>query len=130
MKRVTGIGGIFFKSSDPDKLREWYRAHLGIESDGDNGAASFHWREAEAPNPEGMTVWSAFPDTTKYFEPSASPFMINYRVANLDWLLGQLREEGVEVDSRIEKYDYGRFAWIMDPEGNRIELWEPPTAPK
>ncbi|HVS82246.1 MAG TPA: VOC family protein [Pyrinomonadaceae bacterium] len=128
MKRVTGIGGIFFKSSDPKKLREWYRDHLGIESEGESGA-SFHWREAEAPNQEGFTVWSAFPDTTKYFDPSAAPFMINYRVANLDWLLGQLHDEGVDVDPRIEEYEYGRFAWIMDPEGNRIELWEPP-APK
>ncbi len=130
MKRVTGIGGIFFKSKDPEGLREWYREHLGIESDGANGAASFHWREADDPEREGLTVWSAFPDNTSYFDPSKAPFMINYRVANLDWLLAQLREEGVAVDPKIEEYDYGRFAWIIDPEGNRIELWEPPVPPK
>jgi predicted enzyme related to lactoylglutathione lyase len=129
MKRVTGIGGIFFKSKDPDTLREWYRDHLGIESDGANGA-SFPWREADNPDREGLTIWSAFPDNTRYFDPSNAPFMINYRVANLDWLLAQLREEGVTVDPKIEEYEYGRFAWIMDPEGNRIELWEPPVPTK
>jgi predicted enzyme related to lactoylglutathione lyase len=129
MKRVTGIGGIFFKSKDPNTLRAWYREHLGVESDGANGAA-FQWREADQPDREGMTIWSAFPDDTRYFDPSAAPFMINYRVANLDWLLAQLREEGVAVDPKVEDSDYGRFAWIMDPEGNRIELWEPPAATK
>lgn len=126
MKRVTGIGGIFFKSEDPTRLREWYREHLGIESEGDSGA-SFHWREADDPEQKGFTVWSAFPANTRYFDPSKAPFMINYRVANLDWLLQQLRAEGVEADPRVEEYDYGRFAWIMDPDGNRIELWEPPA---
>ena len=124
MRRVTGIGGIFFKSKDPERLRQWYREHLGIESEGDS--ASFHWRDADQPQDEGLTVWSPFPHDTRYFEPSAAPFMINYRVADLDWLLTQLRDEGVEVDPRIEEYEYGRFAWIMDPKGNRIELWEPP----
>lgn len=124
MKRVTGIGGIFFKSKDPAHLREWYRDHLGIESEGESGA-SFHWREADSREAEGLTVWSPFPDDTRYFEPSTAPFMINYRVADLDWLLTQLRDEGVEVDPRVEEFEYGRFAWIMDPEGNRIELWEP-----
>ncbi len=125
MKRVTGIGGIFFKSKDPARLREWYRDHLGIESEGESGA-SFPWREVDKPEQHGLTVWSPFPQDTHYFNPSTAPFMINYRVANLDWLLTQLREEGIEVDPRIEQYEYGRFAWIMDPEGNRIELWEPP----
>jgi predicted enzyme related to lactoylglutathione lyase len=127
MKRVTGIGGIFFKSNDPQRLRDWYREHLGIESEGDSGA-SFHWREADDPEQKGLTVWSAFPAETSYFDPSKAPFMINYRVADLDWLLQQLRAEGVEVDPRVEEYEYGRFAWVMDPEGNRIELWEPPPA--
>ena len=130
MKRVTGIGGIFFKSKNPESLREWYREHLGIESDGDGGAASFHWREADDPEQTGLTAWSAFPQQTRYFEPSTAPFMINYRVADLDWLLEQLRNEGIEVDLRIEEYEYGRFAWIMDPEGNRIEVWEPPATTK
>ena len=128
MKRVTGIGGIFFKSQNPDNLRQWYREHLGVDSDGGNGA-SFLWREADKPDQEGVTIWSAFPHDTRYFDPSSAPFMINYRVADLDWLLAQLRTEGVTIDPKIEDTEYGRFAWIMDPEGNRIELWERP-APK
>ncbi|MBI1805732.1 MAG: VOC family protein [Ignavibacteria bacterium] len=124
MKRVTGIGGIFFKSNDPTNMREWYRIHLGIESG--NDGASFEWREKEHPERIGYTVWSPFPGDTTYFNPSKAPFMINYRVADLDVLLDQLRQEGVPVEDRIEEYEYGRFAWIMDPEGNRIELWEPP----
>lgn len=126
MKRVTGIGGIFFKSQDPDSLREWYRAHLGIESAGSSGAF-FQWRDADNPEQEGMTIWSAFPDNTPYFNPSKAPFMINYRVADLDSLLSLLREEGVEIDPKVDDTEYGKFAWIMDPEGNRIELWEPPA---
>ncbi len=124
MKRVTGIGGIFFKVPDPDKLRSWYRDHLGIESEAPGGCA-FEWREADQPEQTGQTVWSVFPNDTKYFDPSSAPFMINYRVENLDLLLAQLRSEGVEVDEKIEEYEYGRFAWLMDPEGNKIELWEP-----
>jgi predicted enzyme related to lactoylglutathione lyase len=124
MKRVTGIGGIFFKARDPKGLKDWYRDHLGIES-GDSGA-TFKWRDREYPERVGCTVWAPFPGDTRYFDPSESPFMINYRVENLDRLLRQLRNEGVEVDDRIEEYEYGRFGWIMDPEGNRIELWEPP----
>jgi predicted enzyme related to lactoylglutathione lyase len=125
MKRVTGIGGIFFKAKDHVALRQWYQDHLGIESHGEGGAF-FVWREDDSPEKQGMTTWSAFPEATKYFEPSSSPFMINYRVANLEWLLTQLREAGVTVDPKgIQDEGYGRFAWIMDPEGNRIELWEP-----
>ncbi|SRR6266496_1452314 len=123
MKRVTGIGGIFFKAKDAANMKQWYQQHLGIVSD--EGAASFRWREEEQPDNFGYTVWSVFPNDTKYFAPSTAPFMINYRVADLDDLLAQLRAEGVEVDDRVETYDYGRFAWITDPEGNRIELWEP-----
>ena len=129
MKKVIGIGGIFFKAKDPEGLRQWYGKHLGIESEGESGA-SFHWREVDNPEQQCLTVWSPFPHDTKYFEPSAAPFMINYRVADLDSLLAQLRAEGVEVDPRVEEYDYGRFAWVMDPEGNRIELWEPPASDK
>ena len=124
MKRVTGIGGIFFKAQDPETLRAWYREHLGIESEGDGGF-TFDWRETDDTEKIGQTVWSIFPGTTKYFAPSQAPFMINYRVADLDRVLEQLRAEGVEVDDRVEEYEYGRFAWVMDPEGNRIELWEP-----
>jgi len=125
MERVTGIGGIFFKAKEPQKLKAWYQDHLGIIS-GDDSPAIFHWREKDDPDRLGFTVWNPFPHDTKYFDPSPAPFMINYRVANLDRLLEQLRAEGVQVEDRIEEYEYGRFAWITDPEGNRIELWEPP----
>lgn len=129
MKRVTGIGGIFFKSADAQNLYRWYEKHLGITRMPDNGAA-FEWRELDDAQRKGMTVWSIFPRETKYFDPSRSPFMINYRVDDLDALLKVLKEEGVEIDPHREDYDYGRFAWIMDPEGNRIELWEPPKEKK
>ena len=124
MKRVTGIGGIFFKANDPEGLKKWYQQHLGVPSDSTGGVA-FHWREEDHPEKTGITVWAPFPVDTRYFEPSTAPFMINYRVTDLDGLLAQLREEGVWVDERMETYEYGRFAWIADPEGNRIELWEP-----
>jgi predicted enzyme related to lactoylglutathione lyase len=126
MKRVTGIGGIFFKSKDPDKIRAWYLAHLGIETDKESGAL-FKWRKSDDPKTERYTVWSPFPDDTDYFAPSEKPFMINFQVENLEELLTQLKSEGVEVDPRVEKSEYGNFGWIMDPEGNRIELWEPPN---
>lgn len=125
MKRVTGIGGIFFKAGDPEKLRHWYRKHLGMEPDPNGGGVVFDRRASDDPEKPARTVWSIFPSDTKYFDPSSAPFMINYRVDNLDNLLAQLRSEGVEVDEGLEEYEYGRFAWIMDPEGNRIELWEP-----
>ena len=124
MKRVTGIGGVFFKSQDPDKLRSWYQEHLGLEPD-TYGGVSFEWREADQPDRVGQTIWSLFPADTKYFEPSQAPFMINYRVENLDRVLSELRKEGVKVDDNVAEYDFGRFGWVMDPEGNRIELWEP-----
>ena len=127
MKRVTGIGGIFFKANDPDKLRDWYRAHLGIESE-KQGGAIFKWRKADDPNSERCTVWSPFPENTDYFAPSTKPFMINLQVENLDEVLAQLKVEGVDVDPKVETYDYGKFGWIMDPEGNRVELWEPPSS--
>ena len=122
MKRVTGIGGIFFKSQDPKELREWYKQHLGIDA-GDYGA-TFQWREENEPEQLGYTLWSPFPHDTKYFDPSTASFMINYRVADLDGLVSALREEGVAVE-KVESCEYGRFAWISDPEGNRIELFEP-----
>lgn len=119
MEQVTGIGGIFFKAKDPAKMAEWYRDNLGIRSE--EGHADFVWRDKDHPETTSRTVWSVFPANTKYFE---SPFMINYRVANLDRILEQLRRGGVVIE-KVEDYDYGRFAWIKDPEGNRIELWEP-----
>ncbi len=128
--RVTGVGSIFFKSDDPDKLYQWYAQHLGIHPAPDGTGAAFEWRDAEDADKKGMTVWSIFPRNTKYFEPSSSPFMINYRVDDLDALLEALKKEGVQIDPHREDYDYGRFAWIMDPDGNRIELWESPKGKK
>ncbi len=125
--RVVGIGGIFFKARDLDRLRAWYRDHLGLAI-GDWGGVQF---EALARSPAGRqtsTVWSIFPETTDYFHPSPAPFMINYRVESLDKVLAELREEGCAVDERVESSEYGRFGWVTDPEGNRLELWEPPNA--
>ncbi len=126
MKRVTGLGGIFFKAKDPNTMYEWYEKHLGIQRGADGSGAMFHWRDAADREKTGLTVWSIFPQTTKYFDPSQAPFMLNYRVENLTELLKALREEGVTIDPKVEDYPYGKFAWISDPEGNRIELWEPP----
>ena len=125
MKRVNGLGGIFFKADHPEKLYAWYEKHLGLQRQAQE-AVVFNWRQAHDPEKSGMTVWAIFPKDTKYFDPSRSGFMMNFIVEDLDGLLAALREEGVEVDPKREDYDYGRFAWIMDPEGNRIELWEPP----
>ena len=124
-KRVTGIGGIFFKVKNPDAMREWYHKHLRIEPMESWGAV-FQWREHDRPERVGQTVWSVMPHDTEYFDRSRSPFMINYRVDDLDAVLEKLRAEGVEVDDRIEDSEFGRFGWVMDPEGNRIELWQPP----
>jgi len=122
MERVTGIGGIFFKAKDPEAMAAWYSQHLGIGIE--DGHADFVWREKDNPDQTGRTVWSIFPADTDYFGPSRPAFMINYRVSNLDRMLEQLRAGGILVE-KVEDYDYGRFAWITDPEGNRIELWEP-----
>jgi predicted enzyme related to lactoylglutathione lyase len=127
MKRVIGIGGIFFKSNDPAKLRAWYQEHLGLEFDA-YGSVVFDCPANEEERKAAQTVWSLFPSDTSYFDPSTAPFMINYRVENLEQLLQQLRSEGVAVDDRVEEFEYGRFGWIMDSEGNRIELWEPGVA--
>jgi len=122
MEKVNGIGGVFFKAREPKKMAAWYRDHLGIQSKG--GYADFVWRDKETPERIGHTAWALFPTNTSYFGSSAAPMMINYRVANLERMLAQLRRAGVAVE-KVEDQDYGRFAWIMDPEGNRIELWEP-----
>lgn len=125
MKKVTGIGGVFFKAKDPDMLREWYRRHLGIESE--KWGFSFEWSD-DPQNDGGVTAWNIFPDSSKYFDPSTQPFMINFRVANLEELLGALRAEGLDVDPKSgEGSEFGKFGWVMDPEGNRVELWEPPA---
>jgi len=124
MARVQGIGGIFFKARDPDALREWYRKHLGLDIQSWGGVA-FRWSDAEPERP-GVTVWSLFPADSKYFEPSTAPFMVNYRVADLERVRAELRAEGCAVDDRVEESEFGKFGWVMDPEGNRLELWEPP----
>lgn len=119
MTRVTGIGGIFFNAKDPASLREWYRVHLGIDVLDWGGAVFF-------ANANDQTIWSIFPDSSDSFSPSQAQFMINYRVQDLASLLALLKEEGCEVDTRTESSEFGKFGWVMDPEGNRIELWQPP----
>ena len=118
MKRVTGIGGIFFKAKDPVKLREWYRQHLGIEAE--SWGFAFNGRD-DPGGDSGRTTWAPFPDDTKYFDQVTKPFMINFRVADLDRLLTELRAEGVEVEAKAEESEFGKFSWVMDPEGNRLE---------
>ena len=122
MARVIGIGGIFFKARDPKALGEWYAKHLGLPISSFGGAMY-----AEDPQRPGCTLWTPFKEDTKYFAPSDKPFMINYRVDDLHALLAQLRSEGVQVDEKVDESEYGRFGWIMDPEGNRVELWQPPA---
>ncbi len=123
MKKVTGIGGIFFKCKDPKKMRDWYKTHLGLTTN--EYGAVFEWRQGADSSKKGFSQWSPFPETTKYFEPSQREFMINYRVENLEALVEQLIKEGVTIADKIETYDYGKFVHIIDMEGNKIELWEP-----
>lgn len=123
MKRVTGIGGIFFKCQDPDKVKAWYNTHLGLDTD--QYGTTFEWYQGADASKKGHTQWSPFTDKTKYFEPSTKEFMINYRVENLVWLVAELRAEGVTILDEIETFEYGKFVHILDPEGNKIELWEP-----
>lgn len=126
MKRVTGIGGIFFKAKDPKRLGEWYRTHLGMKVE-EWGGVAFRWASPDNPSGTGTTVWSPFEEQTTYFSPSEASFMINYRVEDLHGLLDLLRSEGCNVDAKVEESEHGKFAWVMDPEGNRIELWQPPA---
>jgi len=123
--RVVGIGGIFFKARDPERLRAWYREHLGLDI-GEWGGVHFEGGTSSPTGRQASTMWSLFPESTRYFEPGTASFMINYRVEDLDAVLEALRREGCEVDERIESSEYGRFGWAADPEGNRLELWEPP----
>lgn len=123
LKRVTGIGGIFFKCKDPKALRDWYKTHLGLKTN--EYGSVFEWRQATDSSQKGFSQWSPFSEKTTYFEPSTKEFMINYRVADLDALVVALKNEGVTVTDTVETYDYGKFAHIMDMEGNKIELWEP-----
>jgi len=121
-KRVTGIGGIFFKSNDPDYMRTWYQKHLGLD-DSPYGSV-FEWRDINNPDKKGSTIWSAFRNSTDYFQPSEREFMINFRVEDLEWLLAELKKEGIEQVGEMQVHDYGKFAHIIDPEGIKIELWE------
>lgn len=123
VKKVTGIGGIFFKCKDPGKLREWYKTNLGLNTN--QYGAVFEWYQGADSTKKGFTQWSPFRETTKYFEPSTKEFMINYRVADLPALVAELKKNGVTVVDTLQAYDYGKFIHILDPEGNNIELWEP-----
>jgi catechol 2,3-dioxygenase-like lactoylglutathione lyase family enzyme len=125
MQRVTGIGGIFFKARDRKALAEWYRAHLGLPVEAWGGVA-FRWVTDDNPAGTGTTVWCPFQDDAATFAPSTAPFMVNYRVADLHALLAALRAEGCTVDDKVDESEQGKFGWVMDPEGNRLELWEPP----
>jgi len=122
-KRVTGIGGIFFKVKDPAKTKSWYQNHLGLSTD--QYGSTFEWRSSENPQQKGFTQWSPMKDDTTYFQPSEKDFMVNYRVENLTELVQELKAEGVTVLDEIEDTEYGKFVHILDPDGHNIELWEP-----
>ncbi|HEY9114964.1 MAG TPA: VOC family protein [Bacteroidales bacterium] len=122
-KKVTGIGGIFFKCNNPEKMKKWYHQNLGLVTN--EYGSVFEFRNTDKPEHKEYAVWSPFDENTEYFEPSDKEFMINYRVENLEELLKELRAEGVEIVGEIEVFEYGKFAHILDPEGNKIELWEP-----
>lgn len=124
-ERVTGVGGVFFKARDPKALSAWYREKLGIAVKSEGTWGLFHWREREGPERVGTTVWSLFRLESEYFAPSRAPFMVNYRVRDLDRMLAQLRALGVSVEPKVAEEFNGKFAWVVDPEGNKIELWEP-----
>jgi predicted enzyme related to lactoylglutathione lyase len=119
--KVTGIGGIFFKSKDPKATKNWYSKHLGLNND--QWGSTFWWKDKEGN--DCSTQWSPMKEDTDYYEPSKKEFMVNYRVENLEELLEELRKEGVEIVGEMQTFDYGKFGWILDPEGNKIELWEP-----
>jgi predicted enzyme related to lactoylglutathione lyase len=123
MKKVTGIGGIFFKCNDPNKMKVWYNTHLGLNTN--QYGTVFEWRQATDSTKKGFTQWSPFRDSTHYFEPSEKDFMINYRVADLEGLVAELKTEGVTILDTIENYNYGKFVHILDAERNKVELWEP-----
>lgn len=126
-KKVTGIGGVFFKCDDPSKMKEWYGQHLGLETN--EYGSTFKSRDLDDPEKVNILQWSTFAKDTNYMEPSKASFMINYRVENLVELEKELRAAGVEICDQIEEYDYGKFLHILDPEGNKIELWEPVDQP-
>jgi predicted enzyme related to lactoylglutathione lyase len=122
MKKVTGIGGVFFKCKDPNAVNEWYKTHLGFDTT--PYGTSFEWLEKDTGN-KGITQWNPFPESSTYFEPSDKYFMINYRVDDLVSLVEELKKQGVVIVDEIESYDYGKFVHIIDIEGNKIQLWQP-----
>ncbi|KAA3617875.1 MAG: VOC family protein [Calditrichaeota bacterium] len=121
--KVTGIGGIFFKSKNPKKIREWYKKYLGLDTD--KYGTNFEWRQGADTTKKGFTQWSPFSEKTKYFEPSQKDFMINYRVRNIEALVDKLKKDSVVITDKIKTYEYGKFVHILDLEGNKVELWEP-----
>jgi predicted enzyme related to lactoylglutathione lyase len=125
MERVMGVGGIFFKAADKVALGAWYRDNLGVPVES-WGGASFSWADHD-PRGDAQTVWSPFASDTTYFAPSTSGFMVNFRVSDLHATLDQLRANGCDVDDKVDEADFGAFGWVMDPEGNRVELWQPPS---
>lgn len=126
MRRVTGIGGVFFKAKDAPALRAWYQKHLGIDVQPWGGAA-FDWTDPEGKLTGGTTAWSIAPEESKQFAPSHASFMVNYRVEDLHGLVAALKAEGCNVIDKISDSEYGKFAWVIDPEGNKVELWQPPA---
>jgi predicted enzyme related to lactoylglutathione lyase len=122
-KKVTSIGGIFFKCKDPKKIREWYQKHLGLNTN--QYGAVFEWYQGADSTKKGFTNWNPFNEKTKYFEPSTKDFMINYRVENLETLVGELKKDTVAIVDTIQSAEYGKFVHILDVEGNKVELWEP-----
>ena len=126
MKRVTGVGGIFFKAKDPPALQAWYKNHLGIDVQPWGGAA-FEWTDSEGKPVAGTTAWSIVSEKSTQFEPGSASFMVNYRVEDLEALVKALREEGCNVLDKVDDSEYGKFGWVIDPEGNKIELWQPPA---
>ena len=127
MRRVTGIGGIFFKAKDAPALRVWYQRHLGIEIDETYGHAAFAWTDGDGKPTGGTTILAIAPNDSKQFAPSNAPFMVNYRVDDLHALVAALKAEGCNVLDKIDDSEYGKFAWVIDPEGNKVELWQPPA---
>jgi predicted enzyme related to lactoylglutathione lyase len=126
MKRVTGIGGIFFKAKDAPALQAWYKGHLGIDVQ-EWGGTAFTWTDSEGKPTGGMTVWSIAPDEGDNFAPSHAAFMVNYRVDDLRGLIAALKAEGCNVLEKIDESEFGTFGWVVDPEGNKVELWQPPA---
>ncbi len=126
MKRVTGIGGIFFKAKDAPALHAWYKRHLGIDVQSWGGTA-FSWTDADGTPVGGTTIWSVSSDKSEQFASSSATFMINYRVDDLHALINVLREEGCNVLEKVDDSEYGKFGWVIDPEGNKVELWQPPA---